>query len=415
MKAEDLALYALIRRRNYELLKPDLIDFFTDPIRKKILEACFHSRFLKADLDVDIIKNWISRNTARQEQKSYLDAVEEITVGEKYIDITEIERNLEREYYNYQWSKINNVLTNSKATLEMQKDIIRKTNEVINRTKRIDDYASIKQALTKSHEMNLEGKKSDLYNKSIEITDSKLINIFGKSIYPLLHVILARPNSYKTTLLYNLIHEFSKLDKYGIIVSTEDVLEMIAIKIFSIVAGFNKPELLAGNYAKSEYEKHLAELKDNIFVMDTLRTPNEMYVDLRNKLSTLDVNYIAVDYIQGAKRERFQTETEKAEQMVDVLFELNKEFKVPIFQLSQAPKQNVQQKTNLGLGTEKGSSVISEKARWACSLNSEGSDDEDYDTIIAEVYKTTMSSKGQRKITFHKKTGKLVEAVVLDG
>ena len=114
---------------------------------------------------------------------------------------------------------------------------------------------------------------------------------------------------------------------------------------------------------------------------------------------------------------RFQTETEKAEQMVDVLFELNKEFKVPIFQLSQAPKQNVQMKnTNLSMGMEKGSSVISEKARWACSLNSDNSnhDNTPNDLIIAEVYKTTMSAKGQRKIIFEKTTGRIVEAEILD-
>lgn len=416
MNYSELALYAIIRKRYYQLLKPENIDFFYNKEHKKILEGCFVSRLRKVEITPEIIKNWLSQNLKASELQYYTSEVDRIATGNKYIDVGDIEDGLKTEFYENQWGVINNVLSDSSATQEMKMSIVNSTHEVINRTKKVDDFSSVVKTLKASHEKVKSGEKSELFKNAIKLEDQNMIKVFGDFIYPLMHVILARPNSYKTTLLYNLIYEFSKMGKRGIIVSTEDIEEMIAIKLFSIISGLGKQELIVGNYDKRAYEKALEIVNDNIYTMDRLRTPDEMYVDLNNKLSTGSWDYVAVDYLQGAKRERYQTETEKAEKMVDVSFELNKEFKVPFFNLSQAPKANVQSKAMLGLGEEKGSSAISEKARWACSLNSAGSDDKSpYDMIIANVYKTTLSAKGQRKIMFHKKTGIIQSVDILDG
>ena len=132
MLASELSIYAIIRKKKYELLKPDLIDYFPNNSSvKKIYEACFMARMRGADATPEYVKNYVSQNHKGAEKTAILGDLHNIIQGDKYIDALDIERQLEIEFYNTQWSKINNMLIDQKATLAMKKDIIKQTSYCI--------------------------------------------------------------------------------------------------------------------------------------------------------------------------------------------------------------------------------------------------------------------------------------------
>ena len=409
MNAQDLILYGIVRKRLYGLLRPENIDFFSG-IQLKLYEACFLIKLRKVNPTPEIIKNYIfdNKDLKEKEKNIIINHLSDIIKGEKYIDILSIESVLEYEWYEKQFIKLQNTLVSKETTLEMKKNVISKTAEIINTTKKIDDFKNIK-TLLKSNRDNPKVRQS-FKDKLIYLKNENLKAIFNDIIYPQPYSILGRPGDLKSSLLFNLIVEFDELNQKGIIVSFEDTADMLAFKIMAIKSGETKINLMLDRYNPINFDNSMSKLGNNIFVMDKMRTANELYIDLYNKLSVGKYKWLAVDFMQRVKKEKYMGDYETISDFDSKLMELYKEFQMPIFRLTQTSKDHIQSGKLLGMGNEKGSGDLSQNSRYALSLNKINDDQEgDFLVRIINIYKTTFSKRFQIKVWFQGNTGKIFE------
>lgn len=417
MNAQEIALHAIIKKNVTELLRPELIEYFNGPA-SKLYESCFMLKMRKVDISIETIKNYINLdNTIKGKDKekinSYLFGV---VSGNKYIDLAIIEDQLEEEHFQVKFDKIITTLRDSETTLQMKKDLIYRTADTIKRTKKTNDFQTVHSLIEAFRSSNKIGSASEWKSALIRLEDEYLKMIFDSIIYPQMYSILARPNDFKTTLLLNLLLEFDRLGLPGIHYTIEDSATMSAIKAISIKGGFNKKKIVQHDYNPDEFDKVAETFGKNIYVMDKMRTPDDVYMELHNKLSVGNYKWLSIDYIQLIKGEKFLSDYEKINNFDSLLFELSKEFCIPVIRLTQAPKNAVKSGTILGMGDEKGSGELSQNSRFSLSINpcGGGSDDRGQCFRIVERYKTTFCSKRQFKVEFDGPSGRIIDVMKLD-
>ena len=150
-------------------------------------------------------------------------------------------------------------------------------------------------------------------------------------------------------------------------------------------------------------------MKDNIFVMDKMRTADQVFVDIDNKLSVSDkYKWIAIDFMQCVAGEKYLSDYEKISNLDRRLFEINKKHHIPVFRLTQAPKERIQSNQVLGMGDEKGSGEISHLSRYALSINPAGFDREGERVARKiNIYKTSFRAKCELHAFFDGPSGRL--------
>ena len=412
ISASDNIIYLIIRKRAYDLLRPELIDYF-DGLQRHLYESCFMTRLRKVDPTIETVTNYINTQSdikTTKEKHAVISHLHSITTGMRYIDSSEVEDLLELEWKNTNNMNLVRVLTDPTATSEMKSAMITKTAEILNRTRKQEDFASVKKLLQKFRdEYNIESA-SDFTNSLIKLEDDNLKMLFDSTIYPHMYSILGRPGDFKTTLVLQLMLEFNRLKKPGILISLEDSSIMASFKLLSMMTGINKSTIIKHQYDPKIYDGEVASMNDNIYVMDKMRTGGELFVDLKNKLSSGDWKWIAIDYLQCIKGEKYQSDYEKINTLDRHMMELNKEFQIPIFRLSQTDKASMAGSGKLGMGSEKGSGEIAHNSRYAIAINqpSGGSDEgREYVTRHINVYKTTFCAKGTYEVKFHGATGRI--------
>jgi len=305
MQAQELVIYGIVRKRLYEFLRPEYIDFFSGNTAR-LYEACFMLRMRKLDPNVEYITNYIHQSNEIKNKKEVIDQLHDIVTSDRHVDVLSLPKVLENEWYDERFGKLLTTLADKKVTLDIKKDMIFKTNDVINRTRKQDDFRNVKDILTKF--MTKEKTSGNFQDALIRLQDKNLTRIFDDTIYPHMYSILGRPNDFKTSLMLNLILEFSKLDQPGILLSFEDSSEMASIKIFSLLSGLMKKSIIQHQYDKLVYEESLDKLKSNIYVMDKLRTADQTFIDIDNRLSAGDFKWIAVDFMQAVSGEKYLSE-----------------------------------------------------------------------------------------------------------
>ena len=405
---QDLYIYAIIRKRLYDLLKPEIIDYFTG-YQRKLLEACFMIRMRKGQPTTDLVKNYLymDKELPDRDRKAIIAHLDNIVQDEHYIDAIALEKAVENQYYTQHFAKLGNMLGTNSATMEMKKQMVAEVAETIKKTRKQDDWKNIKDILKEHRKIEAADERKSL----LKIEDEYLKLIFDDTIYPHMYSILARPNDYKTTLLFNLLAEFNKLNYPGILISLEDSSTMAAIKFMALQTGLNKKDLIQCKYDKSIYDSGMEKLKGNIYVLDKMRTADEIYMDLHNKMSICNVSWIAVDYLQCVKGEKFLSEYEKVSTLDSRLFELNKEFNIPVFRLTQAPKDKIQGDGILGMGDEKSSGEIAHNSRYSISINKlDKGPAEDTPFRLVHIYKTTFRPHGKVNVEFDGPSGKIINA-----
>jgi hypothetical protein len=189
---------------------------------------------------------------------------------------------------------------------------------------------------------------------------------------------------------------------------------MAAIKAMSMKSGIKKKEIFKHEYNPKYFDNTLSTVGNYIHVIEKMRTPSALFRDLHNRLSVGNYKWIAIDYLQIIKGERYQDSLDKINQLDSYLLELNKEFCIPIIRLSQAPKSAVVSNDILGIGSEKGSGDIAQNSRYAISINPSVPDEGTISHRLISVYKTTFRRRCQVKCSFVGETGKLDYAEVID-
>ncbi len=402
MTASDLIIFAIVQKGHYTLLKPELVDFF-EGVQHTLYGTAFMCKLSKVDPTPEIMKNYIHQDDSLSDKNKDICLIHlnEILSKDRYFDILDLEDNVRSEWTHMRMVEINTVTVNPLATTEMKKDIIMKTAEVFKGSKKIDDFQRVKTILGTMEQ--------DEKRLPIKIQDENLINIFGEYIYPQMYSILARPGDFKTTLLLELILEFNRLGKKGILISLEDSSRMASSKLMSLHSAIAKKDIILGQYDKQKYDTSLETFNDNIWIMDRIRTPDELFQDLHNKLSVGDFKWIAIDYLQIIKGMKRMSEYEKISLLDANLLQLNKEFGIHVHRLTQSTKEKISGQGFLGIGDEKGSGEISHNSRYSISINKGVDDISDHQTErIIDVYKTSFRAKGQIKVTFEGKTGRIL-------
>jgi replicative DNA helicase len=414
-QAQDLVLYAIINKGITEFLKAENIPYF-EGLQRRVLEACFFCVMRKVKPTQEIIKNYINQDS--ELKPKHKDAVyrylNELLSQQRYIDSLSLEKQLEVEYFDRQFLKLS-VLKNSDMTLEMKKQLIVEVNDAIHRTKKQDDFTTINKILKEYRESYNDESENKIKSALIRLENEHLKMIFDNTIYPHMYSILARPGDFKTSLLINLMIEFDAINCPGIFYSIEDSASMAAIKAIGAKAGISKKELFQHTYDPKNLDQYLTKFGKNIYVIDKIRTAEETFKDLHNKLSVGNYKWLAIDYLQIIKRDKYMSDYDTINLFDRLLFELNKEFNIPIFRLTQAPKDKVQGNGVLGMGDEKGSGEISQNTRFALSINPPSGNIQDSEICyrIIQRYKTTLSKKTQFSVEFEGATGRILNVVEL--
>jgi hypothetical protein len=412
LNIQDIALYNIIKHNRTQYIKPELVPYFSD-INKKLYEVVFELYLRRIEINEDTIKNCINIQNWKDTIKAMaIDKAHTIVNMNIMAGLLNIPQSLEREYFDTQFLKIRDSIMNERHTTEIKKQMILDVANVILKSKKADDVTYYDKIIAQISEQNKTGQQTKTVKRSITLQDEMLKTIFGSVLYPHIYTITARPNDFKTTLALNLVSHLEELKKVGVVISFEDNHEVIALKIFAIKSGMDKRELIQQKYSSQRFDEYLPTQKKHIIILDKLRTSIELKTDLDNLCNSQDIDYIMIDYLQRIKPEGSQGIYERMQGVTDMLLEINKQHDIPIIQLSQTDKTNMQAGILLGMGSEKGSGEIAQNTRYGISINPAQSSDypeiEGYERRIINKYKTTLEAKGIVYADFEPQSGRLV-------
>jgi hypothetical protein len=411
MQSQEIIIYAIIRKKAYEFLKPELIKLFSGPC-KKLYEGCFTLRMRGLEPNIQYMTNFIDQDDEVKNKPQLINYMVNITKGEKYIDPVGIEYSLREEGLDHGFEKLDKIRANPNSTIEMKQRALIDLYELINNTHKIDDCQNVNKILAKFRETLDSPEKDDFRKKIIDVTDEHLKRIFGDKLYPQPYGITAQPNDFKTSLAVDLMIYLDYIKKRGLFLSLEDYAQMVAIKCIAAKSGMDKSKLASHNYNPTEFDKH-SGMGKYIDVMDKVRTADELYADLDAKLSTGVYSWFAIDYLQQGKKARYQSEYEAVSAMDYAAFELSKKHSVLALRLSQIPVDKIRNGAIIGMGDDKGSGAISQNSRYHISINGEqhlnGPKSDGIERRLINIFKTTFSPKGQYQVNFDGPSGKILD------
>jgi replicative DNA helicase len=409
MIAMESSIYSILIQRNTKLIKPELIKYFSGS-HKAILESIFLVTYAKEPLTVDAVKNSIAQKGYKDiEMSNILGILDGIIKKDGYSSVIGHEDMLVKEYSERVRRSMTEVFESPASTVEMKNAAVVKASEDLRKIATVSDVRHHEDLIRDMVERHKEGKQDDIQKSSIKLKDRNLINIFSDTIFPHVYGILGRPGDMKTTLLLDMVNEIDSLNKRPLVITLEDSSGMAAIKVQAIRAGIAKRAIIQGKYSIPDMEQYIKKGHGNITYMDKLRTPKQVMADVDSYCECYQVDFIAIDFLQRSRKESRQSEYENISEMADVMLELNKKHNVPVFCLSQAPKDTIAGNKILGLGDEKGSGNIAHNCRYSVSLNLEAGDNPESSIRLINIYKTTVSPKGQVRVWFDPETGRICD------
>jgi hypothetical protein len=411
MQSQEIIIYAIIRKKAYEFLKPELIQHFSGPC-KKLLEGAFTLKMRGLEPTIQYMTNFIDQDPDVKNKPQLINYMVQITKGEKYVDPVGIEHSLMEESWDSKFTEFDKIKANPNSTLEMKQRAIMEMYELINNTRKIDDCQNVNKILAKFREAYDSPEKDDFKNRIIDVTDPHLARIFGDKLTPEPVGITAAPNDFKTSLLINLMLYLDSVKKRGLFMSLEDYAQMVALKCMATKSRVEKIKLATHEYNTKLYDENMG-IGKYIDVMDKVRTADELYADLDAKLSTGVYSWFAIDYLQQGRKERYQSDYELVTAMDYAAFMLSKKHKVLAIRLSQVPADKVRSGAIIGMGDDKGSSSISQNSTTHISINGdhhlEGSSSGGVERRLIHKFKTRWGKKGHFQVNFDGPSGKILD------
>jgi replicative DNA helicase len=412
MTAQELYLYAIIQKKHFKDLKPEYIQLFTDEISSKILECVWLNFMAKEPITVKSITDTISNQPIKDIKKQiYISKLSDICQIDRYMDYDYVQA-LKDEFFNTRLNQLLNVLVDKKLTPKIKSDKMIEISDEIRKTQTTKDLVTYNQICRQMVTAIDNDVDTDLFSKSIVITDYMLKGIFGERIYPQLQMITARPGDCKTTLMLNLAAHFDDLGRPGLIVSMEDDAEIVAMKLLSIKSGAKKTDIINRKADIKLLKRYQCCKSENIFIMDRQKTLTQLKADIDFLAAIYQIDWIMFDYIQRIKPERGQDRNETVARAADGMLEINKQHKIPVIVLSQVPKEAMVSNKLLGLGDERGAGELAQNSRLSLSLNPSPNNDKTRRLIYR--YKTTFDANCQIGVQFEMASGCLDEIRVMD-
>lgn len=176
----------------------------------------------------------------------------------------------------------------------------------------------------------------------------KILHGFQK---PGLYSICARPSIGSTTMILNVINNFSQKDK-SILLFSLDLSSIVVVKrLISNVSGIPFDKIISGNLDKHDwlsFENAQKELSDReIFIDDTADlTIKDIELSILKQLGKQSLDLIVIDYLELMKVERKAENSNKFQRdyeldwIVRELKRISKVTNIPILVVSQLNRQN---------------------------------------------------------------------------
>jgi len=273
---------------------------------------------------------------------------------------------------------------------------------------------NLKDIMTEYHTALVEGRKP-LIIKKFDISSYNLKQLFGTYVYAQKYTFTALPGGYKTTFLYEIANDMASCNQRGLLYSLEDTSGFTGIKLFAQKTGIQKEALANCDVRADQVSKKMeGYAMENLFIIDDAGEPKEIYDRIFSVLNSYGLDFVALDFYQMVETPIGWTDTMAINAMDSYVIKLIKKFSIPIFCLSQTTSgimRDVQNGKTLGFGDEKGSSKISQTARWSYYFTPQGQDNTGLDKVLIKCGKATFGNKRGKEwfAYFDGSTGQLKE------
>lgn len=391
MISEKRLVFALVRDGVYELLQQIDPSWITDPGIQKIIGAVAESLSVNGSAKLPDVINTIEASTLPAIQKQIHIATLKAIVSTPTVWTPDLPQQLLADYRDFHKEDLIKVLKDDMSTVEQRLKKVEELRMALIGVSEKD--AESVHDLAEGHLNKIEsGELTIMTQRSIPLTDPCLKLMFSQSrIFPVPIIIAGREGYSKTQVLTNVILDISE-KRSGILYSLEDTGETFSTKFISAKAQMDYARVMMGDLAKDEIQN----LRDhnetghskNVTVVEKMLTIDEWERDLRKRILTSKVEWVAIDFLQsfrqmGRSMSDIAVNTSRA---TKIMRQITKEYLIPIICLSQVNANDEENgEVNLHIGNLKGSGSIKEDARqvfllhgikdsdcrrWSCVKNS---------------------------------------------
>lgn len=391
MLSQKRLVYALVRDGVYDLLGQIDVAWITDPNIQKMVGAVAESLSVNGSAKLPDVINTLEASSLPRIQKDIHIANLKAIVSTPTVWTPELPEQLLADYRDFHREEVVKVLSDELSTVEQR---LKKVEEL--RTALIgvsEKDADIVHDLAEAHLNKIEsGELTMMTKRSIKLQDINLQLMFSQGrIFPVPIIIAGREGFSKTQVLTNVILDIST-ERPGLLYSLEDTGETFSTKFMATKSQMDYARLMMGELGKDE----IAQLRKdnesgqskNVTVLEKMFTIDEWERDLRKRILTSRVDWVAIDFLQsfrgmGRGMSEIAVSISRA---TKIMRQITKEYLIPIICLSQVNDNSEEDgEVRLHIGNLKGSGSIKEDARqvfvldgvrnsdtrrWSCVKNS---------------------------------------------
>lgn len=397
MNAEYLVLYSAYVEKDKSVVSVDNLKYFENDVFRSVYSLCVALK--RANLPIN------TQNAIKVAYRAIREPQEQVKVIEEIKNLYESDimpspdpiMDLRSQYFdNLQKTTIN--FLNKKRNQEELKNMFTK---MLNKISTSGIYESV-QTLGNIFEDYKKKKAEEIFSK-ISLSNAYLREWLGNDIFGQLYSITGVPGSYKSTILYNIIFDILYTGHKGLHLSWEDSNIFTVMKMIAAEMKYEKYDIIDKNLEKiniKNIEKQIEPVKDNLYIDDMTRNPDELYEITSNYIINNNINFITLDFLQMIDPKNNQTELQALNDAIRVLLNVNKQFNVPIIFLNQTTaeisRRVMDGSVELGPGMEKGTGNIFERVRYAYYITPD-SKTQNGDDIKILCGKNTLADKRGRR------------------
>ncbi len=391
MLSQKRLIYALVKDGVYDLLGQIDIAWITDPNVQKIIGAIAESLSVNGSAKLPEVINTIEASQLPKVHKDIHIAQLKAIVSTPTVWTPELPQQLLADYRDFHKDEVVKILADDLSTVEQR---LKKVEDL--RTALIgvsEKDADNVHDLAEAHLNKIEsGELTVMTQRSIRLKDVNLQLMFSQGrIFPVPIIIAGREGFSKTQVLTNIILDIST-DKSGLLYSLEDTGETFSTKFMAAKSQMDYARVMMGELAGDEIKQLRADNESgqskNVTVLEKMFTIDEWERDLRKRILTSKVEWVAIDFLQsfrgmGRGMSDIAVSTSRA---TKIMRQITKEYLIPIICLSQVNSNDEEDgEVKLHIGNLKGSGSIKEDARqvfvlhgmrdsdtrrWSCVKNS---------------------------------------------
>ncbi len=391
MLSEKRLIYAIIKDGVYDLLGQIDPIWITGDINQRIIGAVAESLQVNGSATLSNVLNIIDASQFTPAQKQVFGNNLKQIVSTPTVWTPDLPAQLLADYRDHYKNELGQILSDPHSTVEQQLTSVEKYRTALIGVS--EKTCDIVHDLAEEHLNKIEsGELTIMTKRSILLKNPELQKLFSNGrIFPVPIIIAGREGYSKTQVLTNLIIDMAT-ERSGLMYSLEDTGETFSIKFMAASSRVNYSRLMMGEIGKDEIKKlreeNNAPTSKNVTVLEKMYSIDEWERDLRKRILTSKVEWVAIDFLQsfrgmGRGMSDIAVSTSRA---TKIMRQITKEYLIPIILLSQVNDNSEEDgEVRLNIGNIKGSASPKEDARqvfllhgtrkgdirrWSCVKNS---------------------------------------------